>query len=134
MRKLFYNKENVVRKRRKDEAMDYVMQLMNQFDESDQKDENIKEFVEIATLERKKEEEPDLPDYLIAKISFELLHEPVLTADGITYESNDLRQHFDKIGYFDPITRYKHSITITISIGVSWITTVSCPIKQWLNV
>ncbi|RUS32135.1 hypothetical protein BC938DRAFT_476217 [Jimgerdemannia flammicorona] len=38
--------------------------------------------------------------------SCQLLHlDPVITTSGITYERDSLRNHFRRIGYFDPLTR-----------------------------
>ena len=47
----------------------------------------------------------DLPDYLCGKISFELLKDPVITPSGITYDRADIREHLQRVGRFDPITR-----------------------------
>lgn len=53
-------------------------------------------------LQRKKRE---VPDYLCGKISFEILHDPVITPSGITYDRQDIEEHLRRVGYFDPITR-----------------------------
>jgi STIP1 family protein 1 len=34
-----------------------------------------------------------------------MMHDPVFTPDGITYERQSLLEHFSKNGNFDPITR-----------------------------
>ncbi|CAG8620356.1 19185_t:CDS:1 [Cetraspora pellucida] len=47
----------------------------------------------------------DLPDYFMDKISFNIMHDPVITPSGITYERAHLKEHFKKIGYFDPLSR-----------------------------
>lgn len=46
-----------------------------------------------------------VPDYLCGKISFEIMHEPVITPSGITYDRQDIEQHLKRVGHFDPITR-----------------------------
>lgn len=56
---------------------------------------------------RKKRE---IPDYLCGKISFELMHDPVITPFGITYDRNDIEQHLRRVGRFDPITRQELTI------------------------
>jgi STIP1 family protein 1 len=47
----------------------------------------------------------DVPDHLCGKISFELMHEPVITPSGITYDRKDINEHLERVGHFDPITR-----------------------------
>ncbi|CAG8586605.1 31391_t:CDS:1 [Gigaspora margarita] len=47
----------------------------------------------------------DLPDYFLDKISFNIMHDPVITPSGITYERAHLKEHFKKIGHFDPLSR-----------------------------
>ena len=68
-------------------------------------DKNINElsrlFVENDTRRRKRE----IPDYLCGKISFELMTEPMITPSGITYDRNDIEQHLQRVGHFDPVTR-----------------------------
>lgn len=66
----------------------YISKLESMFD-------NLK-------LERKKR---DVPDYLCGKISFEIMHDPVITPSGITYDRQDIEEHLKRVGHFDPITR-----------------------------
>lgn len=47
----------------------------------------------------------EVPEYFLDKISFEVMHDPVITPSGITYERAYLREHFKKIGHFDPLSR-----------------------------
>lgn len=47
----------------------------------------------------------EIPDAYLDKISFNIMHDPVFTPDGITYERQSLLDHFNKNGNFDPITR-----------------------------
>lgn len=54
------------------------------------------------TLQRKGR---DVPDYLCGKISFEVMHDPVITPSGITYDRQDIEEHLKRVGHFDPITR-----------------------------
>lgn len=53
-------------------------------------------------LQRKRRE---VPDYLCGKISFEIMHDPVITPSGITYDRQDIEEHLKRVGHFDPITR-----------------------------
>jgi STIP1 family protein 1 len=47
----------------------------------------------------------EIPDAYLDKISFNIMHDPVFTPDGITFERQSLLDHFHRNGYFDPITR-----------------------------
>ncbi|KAI3388393.1 hypothetical protein SNEBB_003753 [Seison nebaliae] len=47
----------------------------------------------------------NIPDTLCGKISFELMTDPVITPDGITYDRTCIEQHLQRIGRFDPLTR-----------------------------
>ncbi|PAV55700.1 hypothetical protein WR25_03626 [Diploscapter pachys] len=58
-------------------------------------------FMQVDDRRRRRE----LPDYLCGKISFELLRDPVITPSGITYDKADIKEHLQKVGHFDPITR-----------------------------
>ncbi|XP_063629548.1 E3 ubiquitin-protein ligase CHIP-like [Cydia splendana] len=58
-------------------------------------------FAKIDDRRRKR----DVPDYLCGKISFEILRDPVITPSGITYERNDIEEHLERVGHFDPQTR-----------------------------
>lgn len=46
-----------------------------------------------------------MPDYLCGKISFEILRDPVITPSGITYDRADIKEHLERVGHFDPVTR-----------------------------
>ncbi|KAI8340431.1 E3 ubiquitin-protein ligase CHIP-like protein [Chlamydoabsidia padenii] len=48
---------------------------------------------------------PPLPQAYLDPISFNVIHDPCITPDGITYERHSLLDHFAKNGHFDPITR-----------------------------
>ncbi|KAJ3047293.1 STIP1 y and U box-containing protein 1 [Rhizophlyctis rosea] len=47
----------------------------------------------------------EVPDYYCGKISFEIMMDPVVTPSGITYDRTEIRQHLNKIGQFDPLSR-----------------------------
>lgn len=47
----------------------------------------------------------EVPDYLCGKISFDLMRDPVITPSGITYDRNDIEEHLQRVGHFDPVTR-----------------------------
>ncbi|VDK42774.1 unnamed protein product [Anisakis simplex] len=58
-------------------------------------------FAQVDERRRKRE----VPDYLCGKISFEMLKDPVITPSGITYDRSDIKEHLQKVGHFDPVTR-----------------------------
>ncbi|KAK6187451.1 hypothetical protein SNE40_005478 [Patella caerulea] len=47
----------------------------------------------------------DVPDVLCGKISFEVMRDPVITPSGITYNKQDIIEHLQRVGHFDPVTR-----------------------------
>lgn len=47
----------------------------------------------------------DIPDYLMCKITFDIMEEPYITPAGNTYEGSYLLEHIEKNGAFDPCTR-----------------------------
>jgi STIP1 family protein 1 len=72
-----------------------------------QKLEELNRLFSENDARRKKRE---IPDYLCGKISFELMHDPVITPSGITYDRYDIEQHLHRVGRFDPITRQELTI------------------------
>ncbi|KAJ8653890.1 hypothetical protein O0I10_010457 [Lichtheimia ornata] len=46
----------------------------------------------------------EIPDAYLDKISFNIMHDPVFTPDGFTYERQSLLDHFARNGHVDPIT------------------------------
>lgn len=70
--------------------------------EQDQRIQNLKNtFLKADPFQKDRE----APDYLFGKIHFNIMLDPVITPSGITYDRTELREHFEKIGYFDPLTR-----------------------------
>ena len=47
----------------------------------------------------------EIPDFLICRITDDLMEQPVIIQSGFTYEKKALMKHFETNGYFDPITR-----------------------------
>lgn len=64
--------------------------------------DKIRTIFRNLKLQRKRR---DVPDYLCGKISFEIMHDPVITPSGITYDRKDIEEHLRRVGHFDPITR-----------------------------
>ncbi|KAI1724410.1 u-box domain-containing protein [Ditylenchus destructor] len=67
------------------------------------KDKLNKVFAQVDDRRQKRE----IPDYLCGKISFELMKDPVITPSGITYDRADIKEHLQRVGHFDPLTRVK---------------------------
>jgi STIP1 family protein 1 len=74
---------------------DIELEFQSRFDELNRL------FNENDARRRKRE----IPDYLCGKISFEIMHDPVITPSGITYDRHDIEQHLHRVGRFDPVTR-----------------------------
>ncbi|WZZ42065.1 hypothetical protein YC2023_038324 [Brassica napus] len=49
----------------------------------------------------------NVPDYLCCNITLEIFRDPVISPSGVTYERAAIREHINKVGKFDPITREK---------------------------
>lgn len=79
-----------------------------------------KDILELLSQQTKEHDISEIPDYFLCKINYVLykiiikniifslkepLKSPFLTMDGITYEKQSLIEHFQKVGYFDPLTR-----------------------------
>ncbi|KAI5970527.1 hypothetical protein CANMA_000436 [Candida margitis] len=47
----------------------------------------------------------EAPDYLLDPISFEMLTDPVVTPSGITYEREEIVNHINTKGKYDPISK-----------------------------
>nr|VDC92868.1 unnamed protein product [Brassica oleracea] len=48
-----------------------------------------------------------VPDYLCCNITLEIFRDPVISPSGVTYERAAIREHINKVGRFDRITREK---------------------------
>jgi hypothetical protein len=48
---------------------------------------------------------PPIPDYLLGKISFTIMSDPVVSKSGITYDRQEILEHIRQNGFFDPLTR-----------------------------
>lgn len=47
----------------------------------------------------------EVPDYLVCRITDELMEEPVILESGFTYEKEHIIKHFQYNGNTDPMTR-----------------------------
>ena len=60
---------------------------------------------EALALLRRREVPAPVPDRYCCQISMEVMLDPLTTPSGITYERASLREHLQKVGAFDPVTR-----------------------------
>lgn len=58
--------------------------------------------------------ELEVPDYLVCRITDELMNEPVTLTSGFTYEKEQILKHFQTNGNFDPMTREEVNVNILI--------------------
>jgi len=70
-----------------------------------EQDQRIKSLQNTFVKADPFQKDREAPDYLFGKIHFNIMLDPVITPSGITYDRTELREHFEKIGYFDPLTR-----------------------------
>jgi len=70
--------------------------------EADERRRNIREAMKDP--EKPETAERTVPDYLIDGITFEIMHDPVITPSGMSFERVGLLRHL-KVAGVDPITR-----------------------------
>ncbi|KAI9599284.1 U-box domain-containing protein [Syncephalis fuscata] len=87
--------------------------------ESSLNDEFSQRFQQLDLLFAQADEnmkKREIPDYFI---NFEIMHDPVTTPSGITYERNELLNHLKQIGSFDPLSRkplYEHNLVPNLAL------------------
>ncbi|KAG1472270.1 hypothetical protein G6F56_001636 [Rhizopus delemar] len=119
-RKKKWEDDEAIRLEKESELLRYVKSLIekekSEMLEKETDEEGI-ETIEYNTNEKLRKVESvfvksienatkrEIPDAYLDKISFNIMHDPVFTPDGITYERQSVLDHFKRNGYFDPITR-----------------------------
>ncbi|KAL1926245.1 hypothetical protein VTP01DRAFT_5942 [Rhizomucor pusillus] len=119
-RKRKWDDDEAVRLERESELLRYVKGLIEaerkrQLEDADDDQEKIDEVNYLTdeqeakvqkVFEQSKENlmRREIPDAYLDKISFNIMHDPVFTPDGFTYERQSLLDHFARNGNFDPIT------------------------------
>ncbi|CAB4476156.1 uncharacterized protein OCT59_018193 [Rhizophagus irregularis] len=68
-------------------------------------DEKLSQIEQVFAQSEENRGPKEVPDYFLDKISFNIMYDPVITPSGITYERTHLKEHFKKIGHFDPLSR-----------------------------
>ncbi|KAI8089304.1 Stub1 protein [Halteromyces radiatus] len=119
-RKKKWDDDEVVRLEKECELLRYVENLVEKErteqldqnkDDPDKMDEiNYNSDERLAAIQQvfkqsQHQPRPPLPQAYLDPISFNVLHQPYITPDGITYERQSLLEHFERNGHFDPITR-----------------------------
>lgn len=70
--------------------------------EAEERRSNVREAFKNA--QREETVERVVPDYLVDGITFEIMHDPVITPSGVSYERTSILRHL-KASPFDPLTR-----------------------------
>jgi len=78
--------------------------------EKQENDVNVKTtmqnmFNEVLTQNENEKPSKDIPDHLACKVSYDIMRNPVISPSGISYEKNIIKEHIERVGYFDPVTR-----------------------------
>ncbi|KAI8369815.1 hypothetical protein EDC96DRAFT_503481 [Choanephora cucurbitarum] len=68
-------------------------------------DERLSKIETVFVHSKENSMRREIPEAYLDKISFNIMHDPVFTPDGITYERQSLIDHFQRNGSFDPISR-----------------------------
>ncbi|KAG2205822.1 hypothetical protein INT47_004005 [Mucor saturninus] len=119
-RKRKWDDDEAVRLEKEDELLHYVKGLIEKeradllkdtIDEEEIEtinykiDERLSQVQTVFVQSKDNSHRREIPDAYLDKISFNIMHDPVFTPDGITYERQSLLDHFSRNGNFDPITR-----------------------------
>ncbi|KAK5075359.1 hypothetical protein LTS08_001574 [Lithohypha guttulata] len=90
-----------------------LQQLQDEFDE---RRRNVRSAFENSKDPESKERV--VPDWMVDPISFEVMHDPVITPAGVSYERVGLLKHLKQSG-LDPLTRKKlHPDALTPNVGL----------------
>lgn len=73
----------------------------------------------------------EIPDYLICKITLQLMEEPVLSEEGFTYEKKVLEEHYRLKGTVEPITRRKVEGTLFPNHAIKQATEDFLKMNPW---
>ncbi|CAF1703647.1 BnaC03g35220D [Brassica napus] len=69
--------------------------------------ERLKALNQVFEKAAKDDKPTEVPDYLCCNITLEIFRDPVISPSGVTYERAAIREHINKVGKFDRITREK---------------------------
>ncbi|KAI9364058.1 hypothetical protein BD770DRAFT_439738 [Pilaira anomala] len=119
-RKRKWDDDEAIRLEKEDELLRYVKgliekeraELLSQANDEEaietinyNMDERLSKVETVFVQSKDNSHRREIPDAYLDKISFNIMHDPVFTPDGITYERQSLLDHFKRNGNFDPITR-----------------------------
>jgi hypothetical protein len=69
------------------------------------KDATFLKFKDYLSRPSKNVRYDEIPEFLLCRITDELMNEPVILSSGFTYEKTAILKHFEVNGAFDPMTR-----------------------------
>ena len=69
------------------------------------KDATFLKFKDYLSRPSKNVRYDEIPEFLLCRITDELMNEPVILSSGFTYEKTAIQKHFEVNGAFDPMTR-----------------------------
>lgn len=75
----------------------------NSFISRDKLQIQLNNFLENSNIDTR--QRPHIPDYMIDKITFNIMVHPVIAPSGISYDKHVILEHLFKVGNFDPFTR-----------------------------
>eukprot|EP01017_Pseudomicrothorax_dubius_P029229 TRINITY_DN3532_c0_g1_i3.p2 TRINITY_DN3532_c0_g1~~TRINITY_DN3532_c0_g1_i3.p2 ORF type:complete len:151 (+),score=36.70 TRINITY_DN3532_c0_g1_i3:793-1245(+) len=105
--KIIWFKEKEIQQTRLLSSEKYAKGVIHRLEGDDRLREMLeKEFRDLVRDSTKKEAS-EIPDYLLCKITFDLMERPAINQSGVTYEREILAKHYGANGEFDPITREK---------------------------
>ncbi|EGR27767.1 u-box domain protein [Ichthyophthirius multifiliis] len=127
-KKLLWYKQYEDLKQKKMELLEsYKKQIESQNLSQENTQDEINKFIQFIG-DPYQQQELSIPDYLVCKISLDLMEDPVITECGQTYEKVVLDEHFKKNGYIDPITRKQISQKVYTNLSVKQ------GIQEFLNI
>ncbi|KAG0175396.1 hypothetical protein DFQ28_000928 [Apophysomyces sp. BC1034] len=97
--------KNLVQERRQKELNDAATDEEKVDEINYNTDERLAKIQSVFEHSKENLMRREIPDAYLDKISFLIMHDPVFTPDGITYERQSLLDHFARNGNFDPISR-----------------------------
>ncbi|KAJ0391810.1 hypothetical protein P43SY_005423 [Pythium insidiosum] len=68
-------------------------------------DELLVYMEELMSREEASMAPKEMPEYFVCPISMEIMHDPVSTPNGVSYERRCIEEHLKKNGAIDPLTR-----------------------------
>lgn len=116
-KKIYYFKDKEYQGLSKIELSEYLQEPIATYSQSHVEGERLKRELEDF-LGSTNEDDRHIPEFLLCPITCDLILEPVLISSGHTYEKSELKKHFLKNGYKDPLTGEAVSATMIDNINL----------------